>query len=206
MDVLCLDLEGVLIPEIWLAVAERTGVAALTKTTRDIPVYDELMGLRLDALAEHDIPLSLIQDVIAGLEPLPGAAAFLGWARERYQVAIISDTFYQFAMPLMAKLGYPTLLCHKLVVEDDRIAGYRIRQPDPKRCSVRAFKSLEYRVLAAGDSYNDTTMLSEADAGILFRPPDNVIEEFPQFPVTHTYDELRAAFREGEKRCRDRSG
>jgi len=190
VDVLCLDLEGVLIPEIWLGVAERTGVDALRKTTRDIPVYDELMRARLDALAAHDIPMSLIEDVIAGLQPLPGAADFLHWARQRFQVAIISDTFYQFAMPLMAKLGWPTLLCHRLVVDKDRIVDYRIRQKDPKRCSVRAFKSLEYRVLAAGDSYNDVTMLEEADAGFFYQAPANVRAEFPQYPAADTYAEL----------------
>jgi len=191
VDVLCLDLEGVLIPEIWLGVADRTGVEALRKTTRDIPVYDELMQARLTALATHDIPMSLIEEVIVGLEPLPGATEFLGWARQRFQVAIISDTFYQFAMPFMAKLGWPTLLCHRLVVESDRITGYRIRQPDPKRCSVRAFKSLEYRVLAAGDSYNDISMLEEADAGFFYRAPDKVRTEFPQYPAADTYGELR---------------
>lgn len=190
MDVLCLDLEGVLIPEIWLGVAERTGVDALRKTTRDIPVYDELMRSRLDALAAHDIPMSLIEDVISGLDPLPGAADFLHWARQRFQVAIISDTFYQFAMPLMAKLGWPTLLCHRLVVDDDRIVDYLIRQKDPKRCSVRAFKSLEYRVLAAGDSYNDVSMLEEADAGFFYQAPANVRAEFPQYPAADTYLEL----------------
>ncbi|MBX3707273.1 MAG: bifunctional phosphoserine phosphatase/homoserine phosphotransferase ThrH [Pseudomonadales bacterium] len=191
MDVLCLDLEGVLIPEIWPAVAERTQIAELRKTTRDIPVYDELMQMRLAVLAANDLPLTLIQQVIDTLDPLPGAAAFLDWARERYQVMIISDTFYQFAMPLMAKLGYPALLCHKLVVENDRIVGYRIRQPDPKRRSVQAFKSLRYRVLAAGDSYNDVTMLEEADAGFLFRAPDNVRAEFPQYPHAVEYADLQ---------------
>lgn len=192
MDVLCLDLEGVLIPEIWQGVAARTGVDALNKTTRDIPVYDDLMRLRLDALAEHDIPMSLIEDVIGTLDPLPGAAEFLSWARERFQVAIISDTFYQFAMPFMAKLGYPTLLCHKLVVENDQIVDYRIRQPDPKRCSVRAFKSLEYQVFAAGDSYNDISMLEEADAGFFFCAPDNVLKEFPQYQAANDYAGLQA--------------
>lgn len=191
MDVLCLDLEGVLIPEIWPAVAERTHIAELQKTTRDIPVYDDLMQMRLGVLAANDLPLTLIQQVIDTLDPLPGAVEFLAWARRRYQVAIISDTFYQFAMPLMAKLGYPTLLCHKLVVENDRITGYRIRQPDPKRRSVQAFKSLQYRVLAAGDSYNDITMLEEADAGILFRAPDNVRDEFPQYPHADDYSALQ---------------
>ena len=191
MDVLCLDLEGVLIPEIWLAVADRTGIDALRKTTRDIPVYDELMQLRLNILEEHDLPLSLIQEVIDTLDPLPGAAEFLNWARPRFQVAIISDTFYQFAMPLMAKLGFPTLLCHKLVVEDDRIVGYRIRQEDPKRQSVRAFKSLKLRVLAAGDSYNDIPMLEEADAGFFYQAPDNVRAEFPEYPNAESYEALQ---------------
>lgn len=191
MDVLCLDLEGVLVPEIWPAVAERTQIPELRKTTRDIPVYDDLMQMRLGVLAANDLPLSLIQQVIDTLDPLPGAAEFMAWARPRYQVAIISDTFYQFAMPLMAKLGYPTLLCHKLVVQDDRIVGYQIRQPDPKRRSVQAFKSLRYKVLAAGDSYNDITMLEEADAGVLFRAPDNVRAEFPQFPHAVDYAALQ---------------
>ncbi len=191
MDVLCLDLEGVLIPEIWLGVAARTGVAALEKTTRDIPVYDDLMRSRLDTLAEHDISLSLIEEVISSLDPLPGADEFLTWARERFQVAIISDTFYQFAMPFMRKLGYPTLLCHNLVIENDRIIDYRIRQPDPKRCSVRAFKSLEYRVFAAGDSYNDLSMLEEADQGFFFCAPDNVRSEFPQYQAAVDYSGLQ---------------
>jgi phosphoserine / homoserine phosphotransferase len=190
LDILCLDLEGVLIPEIWQAVADRTGIEVLRKTTRDIPVYDELMQLRLGVLDEHDLPLSLIQQVIDTLEPLPGAPEFLGWARQRFQVAIVSDTFYQFAMPLMAKLGWPTLLCHKLVVENDRIIDYQIRQPDPKRCSVQAFHALNYRVLAAGDSYNDVSMLEEADAGFLFRAPDNVRREFPQYPHAIDYADL----------------
>lgn len=190
MNVLCLDLEGVLVPEIWQAVAAHTGIDELRKTTRDVPVYDDLMALRLDVLREHDLPLGTIQQVIDGLEPLPGAPEFLGWARQRFQVVIVSDTFYQFAAPLMAKLGWPTLLCHDLVVEDDRIVDYRIRQSDPKRCSVRAFQSLNYRVLAAGDSYNDVSMLEEADAGFFFRAPDNVRTEFPQFPFTADYREL----------------
>ena len=191
MNVLCLDLEGVLIPEIWLAVAAETGIEELKKTTRDIPVYDELMQLRLGVLDRHDLPLSLIARVIGTLDPLPGAQAFLDWARERFQVAIISDTFYQFAMPFMAKLGWPTLLCHRLEVENDRIIGYRIRQPDPKRCSVKAFRSLEYKVLAAGDSYNDVSMLEEADAGFFFRAPPNVLAEFPQYAAAEDYAGLQ---------------
>ena len=198
MDVLCLDLEGVLIPEIWLGVAARTGVVALEKTTRDIPVYDDLMRSRLDTLAEHDISLSLIEEVISSLDPLPGADEFLTWARERFQVAIISDTFYQFAMPFMRKLGYPTLLCHNLVIENDRIVDYRIRQPDPKRCSVRAFKSLEYRVFAAGDSYNDLSMLEEADQGFFFCAPDNVRSEFPQYQAAVDYSGLQKLLSEAQ--------
>jgi phosphoserine/homoserine phosphotransferase len=196
VDVLCLDLEGVLIPEIWQAVAERTGIDELRKTTRDIPVYDDLMQLRLGVLEANDLPLSLIQEVIDGLDPLPGAPEFLGWARQRFQVAIISDTFYQFAMPLMAKLGWPTLLCHTLVVRDDRIVDYRIRQPDPKRRSVQAFQSLNYRVLAAGDSYNDVSMLEEADAGFFFCAPDNVRAEFPQYPYAGDYQGLQRLLEE----------
>jgi phosphoserine/homoserine phosphotransferase len=191
VDVLCLDLEGVLVPEIWQAVADKTGIEALRKTTRDIPIYDELMQLRLGVLAEHDLSMGLIESVIETLDPLPGANEFLGWARQRYQVVIISDTFYQFAAPLMAKLGWPTLLCHQLVVENDRITGYTIRQPDPKRCSVKAFKSLEYRVLAAGDSYNDVSMLDEADAGFFYMAPDNVRADYPQYPFAQSYSELQ---------------
>lgn len=191
MDVLCLDLEGVLIPEVWLGVAARTQIEALNKTTRDIPVYDDLMRSRLDTLAEHDISLSLIEEVITSLDPLPGAREFLDWARERFQVAIISDTFYQFAMPFMAKLGHPTLLCHNLVVANDRIVDYKIRQPDPKRCSVQAFKSLQYRVFAAGDSYNDISMLEEADTGFFFCAPENVRKEFPQYMAAEDYTGLQ---------------
>lgn len=188
--IVTLDLEGVLVPEIWVAVADRTGIDALRRTTRDEPDYDVLMRERLDVLAEHGLTMSLVQDVIAGLEPLPGARAFLDALRDRTQVVILSDTFEQFAAPLMRQLGMPTVFCHRLVVEDDRIVGYRLRQPDQKRCSVRAFQSLEYVVIAAGDSYNDTTMLAAADAGFLFRAPDNVIEEFPQFSSFTDYDEL----------------
>ena len=202
MNVLCLDLEGVLIPEVWLAVAEETGIDALTRTTRDIPVYDELMQMRLGVLAENDLPLSLIEQVIDRLEPLEGAREFLDWARQRFQVAIISDTFYQFAMPFMAKLGWPTLLCHKLVVEDDRITGYRIRQPDPKRCSVRAFRSLEYRILAAGDSYNDVSMLEEADAGFFFKAPDNVRADYPQYAAAEDYAGLQALLESADAELR----
>ncbi|MDG9667918.1 bifunctional phosphoserine phosphatase/homoserine phosphotransferase ThrH [Hahella sp. CR1] len=195
MELACLDLEGVLIPEIWIAFSEKTGIDALRATTRDIPDYDVLMRQRLKILNEHGYGLPDIQAVIATLEPLPGAQEFVAWLRRRFQVVILSDTFYEFAMPLMEKLGWPTLLCHRLEVDErGRVANYVLRQKDPKRMSVQAFHGLNYRVIAAGDSYNDTTMLAEADAGILFNAPDNVITEFPQFPAVHTYDELRAEF------------
>lgn len=188
-----LDVEGVLVPEIWIAVAERTGIAELRRTTRDEPDYDVLMRYRLDLLGRHDLTMPLIEDVIAGLAPLPGAVEFLDELRSRTQVVLLSDTFEQFARPLMRQLGWPTVLCHRLVVADDRIVDYRLRQPDQKRCAVRAFQSLEYRVVAAGDSYNDTSMLAAADAGFLFHAPPNVIAEFPQFPAIDDYDALLAA-------------
>ena len=195
MEIACLDLEGVLVPEIWINFAERTGIEALRLTTRDVPDYDALMTRRLAILEENELGLQDIQKVIAGMSPLPGALEFLEWLRERSQVVILSDTFYQFAAPLMRQLGWPTLVCHRLEIsEDGRVSNYHLRQKDGKRQAVRAFHRLEFRVVAAGDSYNDTSMLSEADVGILFRPPDNVIEEFPQFPVTRTYDELRSEF------------
>ncbi len=192
----CLDLEGVLVPEIWINVAERTGIPALRRTTRDEPNYDKLMRQRLSILDEHQLGLPDIQAVIASMRPLDGAREFIDWLRERFQVLILSDTFEQFAAPLMAQLGYPALFCNTLVVDGDgRIRDYRIRIRDGKRKAVMALKLLNFDVIAAGDSYNDTTMLAEADHGILFCPPDNVVREFPQFPVARTYDELRAAFR-----------
>ncbi len=195
MILACLDLEGVLVPEIWIAVSERTGIDSLRRTTRDEPDYDKLMRGRLEILEANGLGLPDIQRVIGKLEPLPGAQEFLDWLRGRFQVVILSDTFYGFAEPLMRMLGYPTLFCHDLEVDaGGRIRDYRLRMPDQKRESVRAFRSLNFRVIAAGDSYNDTTMLGAADRGILFCPPDNVIAEFPQFPVTRSYDELRAAF------------
>ena len=195
MEIACLDLEGVLIPEVWINFAERTGIDALRATTRDIPDYDQLMTQRLEILREHKLGLNEIQEVIDGMDPLPGAGEALDWLRQRFQVVILSDTFYEFAEPFMRKLGWPTILCHKLEVDGDgMITDYKIRQPDPKRASVKAFHSLNFRCIATGDSYNDTTMLSEADAGILFRPPPNVIDEFPQFPVAREYEELQAEF------------
>lgn len=191
----CLDLEGVLTPEIWINVAERTGIAELRITTRDEPDYDKLMRYRLGILDQHGLKLADIQSVIGAMRPLDGAQEFLDWLRARFQVIILSDTFEQFATPLMAQLGYPTLFCNALVIDSDgRIADYRIRIRDGKRKAVMALKLLNFDVVAAGDSYNDTTMLTEADQGILFRPPENVIREFPQFPVTRTYAELQAAF------------
>ncbi len=193
--VACLDLEGVLIPEIWINVAERTGVDALRRTTRDEPDYDVLMRYRLDVLREHGLGIADIQAVIGGMAPLDGARAFLDGLRARHPVIILSDTFYEFAAPLMAQLGWPTLFCHQLGIDaEGRVAGYHLRQQDPKRKAVLALRGLNFRIAAAGDSYNDTSMLGEADAGILFRPPDNVIRDFPQFPVTRTYPELDAAF------------
>lgn len=188
--IVTLDLEGVLIPEIWIAVAERTGIDGLLRTTRDEPDYDVLMRYRLNLLAEHGLTMSLIEDVIAGLVPLPGAEDFLAKLRARTQLIILSDTFEQFARPFMRQLDWPTVFCHRLIVADDRIVDYRLRQPDQKRKSVQAFHGLNYRVVAAGDSYNDTTMLGEADASFLFHAPANVIAEFPQFPALDSYDEL----------------
>ena len=201
MIIACLDLEGVLIPEIWINVAERTGIEALRRTTRDEPDYDVLMRYRLEILAEHKLGIAQIQEVIDGMDPLEGAADFLNRLREEYQVVILSDTFYPFAGPFMRKLGFPTLFCHNLQIgADGRVEDYLLRMPDQKRASVRAFKSIAFQTIAAGDSYNDTTMLGEADAGILFRPPQNVIDEFPQYPVTRTYEELDSAFAEAKAR------
>ena len=195
MELACLDLEGVLIPEIWIAFAEETGIEELKATTRDIPDYDVLMKQRLRILDEHCLKLPQIQETISRLSPLPGAQEFVDWLRERFQLIILSDTFYEFAAPLMAQLGNPTLFCHKLEVDETgRITDYTLRQRDPKRQSVRAFQLLNYRVIAAGDSYNDTTMLGQAEQGILFHAPQNVIDEFPQFPAVHNYEDLKKAF------------
>ncbi len=200
MIVACLDLEGVLVPEIWIGVAERTGIEELRLTTRDIADYDELMTHRLRVLDQHELGLPDIQEVIAGLSPLEGAAEFLAWLRARMQVVILSDTFYQFATPLMRQLDWPTLFCHDLEMDAaGRIVAYHLRQKDPKRKAVQALHALAFQTIASGDSYNDTAMLEEAHAGILFRPPDNVVAEFPQYPVTRSYDELRAAFERAER-------
>lgn len=195
MEIACLDLEGVLVPEIWIAFAEKTGIEELRATTRDIPDYDVLMKQRLRILDEHNLGLPDIQAVIAEIKPLDGAREFIDWLRERFQVVILSDTFYEFAQPLMRQLGFPALLCHKLETDSKgRVVDYKLRQVNPKRQAVLAFKTLYYRVVAAGDSYNDTTMLAEADAGILFHAPANVISEFPQFPAVHSFDDLKKEF------------
>ena len=192
MDLVCLDLEGVLVPEIWIAFDDKTGIESLRATTRDIPDYDVLMQQRLRILAEHKLKLDDIQDVIQTLAPMDGAKDFLDSLRASYQVIILSDTFYEFAQPLMQQLAWPTLFCHRLIVDDaGNVTGYKLRQKDPKKISVQSLHALNYRIYAAGDSYNDTTMLAEADAGFLFRAPKNVIEEFPQFRVTNDYSELR---------------
>ncbi len=193
--IVTLDLEGVLVPEIWIAVAERTGIEALKRTTRDEPDYDVLMQGRLAILDLHGLRLTDIAEVIAGLEPLAGARRFLDELRSRTQVLILSDTFEQFAQPLMRQLGWPTLLCHRLVIdENDRVTDYRLRQPDQKQRAVEALHGLNYRVLAAGDSYNDIAMLQRADMGVLFRSPTKVQREFPELPAVEAYDDLLALF------------
>ena len=200
MVVTCLDLEGVLVPEIWIAFAEKTGIEKLRLTTRDIPDYNELMRGRLKVLDENNLKLMDIQEVICGIAPLPGAKDFLSWLESKFQVIILSDTFNQFAGPLMAQLDYPTLFCHDLIVDEaGRIADYQLRIPDAKTRAVAALKDLNLKVIAAGDSYNDTGMLKKADAGILFRAPDNVVEEFSQFPIAQTYEEFKIAILKASK-------
>jgi phosphoserine/homoserine phosphotransferase len=194
VQLVCLDLEGVLIPEIWIEFAERTGIPELRRTTRDEPDYDKLMKYRLALLEQHKLGLPDIQKVIADMGPMPGAKAFLDALREDFQVIILSDTYYEFAMPMMRQLGMPTLFCHKLEANAQGfLVNYHLRMPNQKKESVKRFKEINFKVIAAGDSYNDTAMLAEAHAGILFHAPENVIREFPQFAVTNTYGELRAA-------------
>jgi len=188
--IVTLDLEGVLVPEIWIAVAERTGIPELRRTTRDEPDYDVLMRGRLELLDANGLTMSLIADVIAGLAPMDGAKAFLDELRSRTQVIILSDTFEQFGTPLMRQLGMPTIFCHQLLVADDRITGYHLRMAEQKRHAVEAFRSLNYRVVAAGDSYNDAAMLGAADAGFWFHAPESIQAQFPQFPATDTYADL----------------
>jgi len=195
MIVACLDLEGVLLPEIWINVAERTKIPELRRTTRDEPDYDKLMRGRLEILDAHGLGIREIEEVIGGLEPLEGATEFLDWLRETFQVIVLSDTFYAFAKPLMRKLGFPALFCNDLEIDaSGRVRGYRLRMPDQKCQSVRALRGLRFKTIAPGYSYHHTNMLTQADAGILFQPPENVVAEFPQFPVTRDYPELRQAF------------
>ena len=200
MIVACLDLEGVLVPEIWIAFAEKTGIENLRLTTRDIPDYDELMQGRLKILNDNNLKISDIQDAIKQIYPMEGAKDFLSWLKTEFQVIILSDTFNQFAGPLMEKLDYPTLFCHDLIVDNSGlIIDYKLRIQDAKTKAVRALQGLNLKVIAAGDSYNDTGMLKQAEAGILFRAPNNVIEEFPQFPVTLNYEEFKKTFIEMAK-------
>ena len=194
MKIVCLDLEGVLVPEIWITFSERTGIPELRRTTRDEPNYDKLMKFRLKILAERKLGLPDIQKVICEMGPLKGAREFLDKLREDYEVVILSDTFYEFAHPLMRQLAWPTLFCHSLETDANGVVvNYHLRMPEQKREAVKRFKEMNFTVVAAGDSYNDTAMLGEAHAGILFHPPENVIREFPQYPVTLDYTELRAA-------------
>jgi phosphoserine/homoserine phosphotransferase len=192
----CLDLEGVLVPEIWIGVARKTGIDELKITTREMPDYDALMKRRLAILDQHKLTIVDIQSVIEKMGPLEGAIDFIGWLRERCQVVVLSDTFYQFALPLMRQLGYPTLFCNQLEIDGQgRITAYHMRMQNQKKHSVAALKSLNFHTLAAGDAYNDTAMLAEAHAGFFFRPPAHLPKEFPQFPVTQTYEELQEHFR-----------
>ena len=192
MDVMCLDLEGVLLPEIWKGVANKTGIKELELTTRNIPDYNELMSNRLRIMNQNQLDLSVLQEVVSQLEPLAGAKDFLDWLRTEFQVVILSDTFYEFAKPLIAQLGWPTLFCHHLEVENDnKISGYRLRMEDHKRMAVQSLQKLNFNVKAAGDSYNDISMLKAADEGYLFNAPSSIIEEFTQFPTFNNYDELK---------------
>ena len=202
MEIACLDLEGVLVPEIWIGFAEKTGITELRATTRDIPDYDVLMKQRLRLLKENKLGLPDIQEVISAMSPMEGAVDFVAWLKERFQLVILSDTFYEFSEPLMRQLNFPTLFCHRLIVESSGfITDYKLRQNDPKRQCVKAFHNLNFRVIASGDSYNDTTMLSEAEAGILFRAPKNVVEEFPQYPSVENYEELKKEFIKASERA-----
>jgi phosphoserine/homoserine phosphotransferase len=199
--VVCLDLEGVLVPEIWVEVARRTGIDALRRTTRDEPDYDKLMRYRLEILAREKLRLADIEAVIAGMGPLPGAVEFLGDLRQRHQVVILSDTFYDFARPLMRQLGWPTLFCHRLEIDADGfVVDYRLRMPDQKRSAVEALRGLNFSIVAAGDSYNDTSMLAAANEGLFYRPPASIAAQFPQFRVTQTYTELSAAIADAAAR------
>ena len=192
MYIICSDLEGVFVPEVWINVAEKTGIPELRRTTRDEPDYNLLMHQRMKILDRHGLKLHDIQAVIAQIKPLPGAVDFIAWMKERTQLIVVSDTFIQFADPLMKQLGRPTLFCHSLIMDEtNRIIDYKLRQPDPKKKTVEALQSLKYQVIGMGDSYNDISMLKQSDVGILFRPPQNVINDYPELPVTNDYEELK---------------
>ena len=192
MNIICCDLEGVWVPEVWVNVAKKTGIDALKLTTRDIKDYNELMTYRLKILDEHKLKLKDIQDVISTLKPIDGALEMIKWLQSISRLIVVSDTFVEFAYPLMKQLDYPTLFCHSLEVDEtDRIVGYNLRQKDPKRQVVKALKSLEYNIIAFGDSYNDVSMLEEADKAFLYRPPQNVMDDYPQFPVVTDYNEMK---------------
>ena len=207
MQIVCLDLEGVLVPEIWIEFSRRSGIPALARTTRDEPDYDKLMHGRIALLERHKLGLPDIQAVIAQTRPLDGAREFLDALRARTQVVVLSDTYYEFAAPLMQRLGFPTLFCHELIVDENgRVRDYRLRLRDQKRATVAAFRALNFHTIAAGDSYNDITMLAEAHAGILFRPPANVIAEFPQYPVTRDYEELSYEIERASRKTPSRRG
>ncbi len=203
MQVVCLDMEGVLVPEIWIEFSKRSGIPELSRTTRDEPDYDKLMRFRIDLLTRHGLKLADIQKVIDGMGPMAGAREFLDDLRSRYQVLILSDTFYEFADPLMRQLGRPTLLCHRLETDaQGYVTRHVLRMPDQKRAAVKALHGLNFQVIAAGDSYNDTAMLGEADAGFFIHPPENIVAQFPQFPVTRSYPELRTLIDEAAARLR----
>jgi phosphoserine/homoserine phosphotransferase len=203
MQMICLDLEGVLVPEIWIEFAKRTGITELTRTTRDEPDYDKLMTFRIGLLTQHKLKLADIQNVIAGMGPMPGAREFLDDLRSRYQVLILSDTFYEFAQPLMRQLAWPTLLCHKLEVDEAGfVQRHVLRMPDQKRHAVNALRGLNFQVIAAGDSYNDTGMLGAAHAGFFIHPPEPIVKQFPQFPVTRNYADLKIAIDDAAARLR----
>jgi phosphoserine/homoserine phosphotransferase len=203
MQIVCLDLEGVLVPEIWIEFSRRTNLPALSRTTRDEPDYDKLMRFRIETLRANGLKLADIQEVIASMGPMEGARAFLDGLRERYQVVILSDTFYEFAKPLMRQLAWPTLMCHRLEIDAEGfVTAHRLRQPDQKRHAVEAFRSLNFQVIAAGDSYNDTGMLGAAHAGFFIHPPESIVAKFPQFKVHHGYAELRASIDEAAERLR----
>jgi phosphoserine/homoserine phosphotransferase len=192
MNIICFDMEGVFTPEIWVNVARKTGIEALKITTRDEPDYDKLMHYRIGIMREHGITLPYIQDVIASLDLLPGAREFFNWVRHQSQAVVVTDSFVEFAMPFIEKLGKPLVLCHNLVVdENNMIVGYKLRQPDPKRKVVEAFQALNYKVIGIGDSYNDMGMIAQAEIGIFYCPPDNVVKDYPQYPVTRNYEELK---------------